>query len=199
MVTIVKTIATKLEDAYRHIKVQVMGKNDIQTPAEVAPYGIDSNPVKDLAAVYAPSTVSGEPVLIGYLLKNRLAEVGELRMYATDDAGAEQNYMWLRADGTIEIGGDADNMVRYSELETAFNDLKADLDTLIDKHNRLLSDFNDLVTNYNAHQHTSAAPGSPTTPGVPPVPVAAGVPSSATGSHSTADITPAKIDEIKTS
>lgn len=196
MVTLVKTIATKLEDAYRHIKVQVMGKNDIQTPAEALPYGIDSNPVKDLVAVYAASSVKGEPVILGYLQKNRLAELGALRLYATDDAGGEQNYIYLRADGTIEIGGSADNMVRYSELETAFNDLKADLDTLSDKHNRLLSDFNDLVTNYNAHQHTTTAPGSPTTPGVP---LAMGIPSSATGSHSTADITPAKIDEIKTS
>jgi hypothetical protein len=196
MVTIVKTIATKIEDAYRHIKVQVMGKNDIQTPAEVAPYGIDSNPVKDLAAVYAPSTVSGEPVLIGYLLKNRLADVGELRMYATDDAGAEQNYMWLRADGTIEIGGDDDNMVRYSELETAFNRLKADLDDLVEKHNTLLTNFNTLGTNYLAHQHTVTAPTLPTTPGIP---AAVFAPSTASGSPSTADITPAKIDEIKTS
>lgn len=196
MVTLVKIIATKLEDAYRHIKVQVMGKNDIQTPAEALPYGIDSNPVKDLVAVYAASSVKGEPVILGYLQKNRLAEVGALRLYATDDAGAEQNYIYLRADGTIEFGGSADNMVRYSELETAFNKLKDDHDALADKHNTLMADFNALVTNYNAHQHTSTAPGSPTTPGVP---LAMGVVSTATGPHSTADITPAKIDEIKTS
>jgi len=196
MVTLVKTIATKLEDAYRHIKVQVMGKNDIQTPAEALPYGIDSNPVKDLVAVYAASSVKGEPVILGYLQKNRLAEVGALRLYATDDAGAEQNYIYLRADGTIEMGGAEDNMVRYSKVETAFNMLKDDHDLLSDKHNALVADFNALVTNYNLHQHTSTAPGSPTTPGAPP---AAGVPSSATGSHSAADITPAKIEEIKTS
>jgi len=178
MVTLVKTIATKIEDAYRHIKVQVMGKNDIQTPVESLPYGIDSNPVKDLVAVYAPSTVSGEPVIIGYLQKNRLAEVGELRFYATDDAGAEQNYMWLRADGTIEVGGDADNMVRYSELETAFNELK--------------SDFNDLVNKYNSHIHTTTA-----TVGTGPIGVIA--PTTTTGTPTAADITPAKIEEIKTS
>lgn len=178
MVTLVKTIATKLEDAYRHIKVQVMGKNDIQTPAEALPYGIDSNPVKDLVAVYAASTVKGEPVILGYLQKNRLAELGALRLYATDDAGAEQNYIYLRADGTIEVGGSADNMVRYSELETAFNDLKSD-------HNRLAAKWDAFTAAY--------VPGSPATVGLP-----ATLAGSAVGA-STADITPAKIDEIKTS
>lgn len=176
MVTLVKTIATKLEDAYRHIKVQVMGKNDIQTPAEALPYGIDSNPVKDLVAVYAASSVKGEPVILGYLQKNRLAEVGALRLYATDDAGAEQNYIYLRADGTIEFGGSADNMVRYSELERAFNELK--------------EDYNNFLTAFNAHVHpTPAGPSSPPTP----------VPGAIPASPSAADITPAKIDEIKTS
>jgi len=74
MVTLVKTIATKLEDAYRHIKVQVMGKNDIQTPAEALPYGIDSNPVKDLVAVYAASSVKGEPVILLPMMAHLLLE-----------------------------------------------------------------------------------------------------------------------------
>lgn len=175
MVTIVKTIASKLEDAYRHIKVQVMGKNDVQTPVEASPYGMDSNPVKDLAAIYALSTVSGEPVIIGYLLKDRLAEVGELRLYATNASGALQNYIWLKSNGDILVGGDADNLVRYTPTETAFNDLK--------------STVNDLVTAFNAHIHpTPSGPSSPPTPG-------AGIPATA----STADISGAKINEIKTS
>ena len=176
MITIVKTIASKVQDAYRHIKVQVMGKNDVQTPVEASPYGMDSNPVKDLAAIYAPSTVSGEPVIIGYLLKDRLAEVGEVRLYATDASGALQNYIWLKANGDILVGGDADNLVRYSELETGFNQLKGD--------------FNNFLTVFNAHTHpTPAGPSSAPTPVTGVVPV----------EPSSADISGAKINEIKTS
>lgn len=176
MVTIVKTIATKVEDGFRLIKAQVMGKNDIQTPAEATPFGIDSNPVKDMAAIYAPSTVKGEPVIIGYIQKNRLSEVGALRMYSTDTEGEEQNYLWLRADGTIEVGGHTDNLVRYSKLETAFNELKAD--------------YNNFLTAFNGHTHPT-----PSGPSSVPTPVSGAIPAS----PSAADISPAKINEIKTS
>lgn len=178
MITIVKTIASKVQDAYRHIKVQVMGKNDVQTPVEASPYGMDSNPVKDLAAIYAPSTVSGEPVIIGYLLKDRLAEVGELRLYATNASGALQNYIWLKADGTIEVGGEDDNLVRYSELETAFNDLKGTVNDLLGKWNNFCLDY---------------VPGSPAMTGLPATLAASTIP------DNTADISGAKIEEIKTS
>jgi len=83
-------------------------------------------------------------------------------------------YIQIKSD-FIEIGGDTDFMVRFSELETAYNQLK--------------SDHDDLVNAFNAHMHATAAPGAPSipTPG-------AGIPAVA----STGDISGAKIDEIKT-
>lgn len=157
----------------RILKFLRLGKSDVQTSMEAGPYGMDSNPVKDMIAVYAPTGEKGKTVIIGYLNKNQLAEVGEMRTYSTDSNGALKFYIWQKNDGTCEIGGDDDNMVRYSKLEEAFNELK--------------TDFNNLVTVYNSHTHTgvTAGPGSTgTTP--------------AAGQSSSADITPAKIDEIKT-
>jgi hypothetical protein len=171
---LVKVNSTKLDDLSRRlIKFLRKGKSDIQERWQASPFGDDSNPVKDMVAVYSETTEKGKGVIIGYLNKDLQAAVGEKRLYSTDTDGALSFYLWLKNDGTCLVGGDSDNMVRYSKLEEAFNELK--------------DDFNTLVNTYNAHTHTgvTAGPGSTgTTP--------------ATGTTSAADITPSKIDEIKT-
>lgn len=172
MLVIVKTISTSLDDLKRRIiKVCRYGKSDIQTSVEVSPYGVDSNPIKDMVAVYAPTKEKGKTVILGYFNKNKLAEVGEYRNFSTDEEGNVVFYTHLKNDGTMEIGGDSDFMVRYSALETGFNQLK--------------SDFNTFITSqYNLHIHpTPAGPSSPTV---------------LVGTPSTADISGAKIQEIKT-
>ena len=167
-----RVISTQLDNLNRRlIKVLRFGRSDVQTPFQALPHGIDSNPVKDWLAVYSETTEKGKPVIIGYINPDQLAEVGGTRIYSTDSDGAVQFAIYLRADGTCEVGGDTDNMVRYSELETAFNTLRADL--------------NALVTTFNAHQHPTAATGPPSPPSV-------------TGQQSQADISGAKIDEVKT-
>jgi hypothetical protein len=51
-----------------------MGKSDVRECIEVSPYGIDSNPIKDMIALYGPTGENGKDVIIGYLNKNRTAE-----------------------------------------------------------------------------------------------------------------------------
>ena len=172
-----KTISALIEDGYRTIKVFVFGEEDVQTPNEVMPFGLDSCPTKDVLAAYSSTSATSDNIIIGYYNKNQKAAAGEYRTYATDSEGVEAFYTWMKADGTMEIGGDTDNMVRYSELETAFNELK--------------SDFNDLVSKYNSHIHTTTA-----TIGTGPVGVIS--PTATTGTPTAADITPSKIEEIKT-
>lgn len=176
MLYIVKTIASRIEKAKRLIKLLRMGLSDTQEVYQAAPYGTDSVPVKDAIAIYGPTTVNGDAVVIGYINANQLAAAGEHRTFSTDAAGEVQFYIWQKADGTCEIGGTGDFMVRYNELETAFNELN-------DK-------FNDLVTAFNAHTHPTAATGAPSTP--------TAVPGQIPATSSAADITPAKITEIKT-
>lgn len=168
-----KILSTSLDDLQRRIvKVLRNGKSDVQTAMEAAPFGIDSNPLKDMIAVYAPTAEKGKTVIIGYLNKNQLADVGETRLFSTDSNGAEQFYVWLKNNGTAEIGGNAYHMVRYEKLAEAFNQLK--------------SDFNNHITAYNIHNHMGVTPGLGNSSIV-----------NVTGTQSTADITPAKIDEIK--
>ncbi|MBE9490873.1 MAG: hypothetical protein IMY67_11305 [Bacteroidetes bacterium] len=106
-----------------------MGGEDTQTAIQAAPFGIDSNPVPDLIAVYAQTSEAGRTVLIGYLNKEQVAAVGETRLFATDANGNEQvkGYIHLKNDETIEIGGNTDNMIRFSPLDSALQGLIVDL------------------------------------------------------------------------
>lgn len=104
------------------------GKNDVLTSIEASPYGVDSNPVKDMIAIYA-ETKTGSAI-IGYMNVHQLAAVGEMRTYSTDADGVLKFYIWQKADGTCEIGGNTDNMVRFSKMAESVNELKNDLTTL---------------------------------------------------------------------
>jgi len=176
MLSLIKVISTDLDDAgKRIIKFLRFGrKDDIQTALQAAPHGIDSNPVKDLIAIYAPTNEKGETVIIGYLNKNQLAEIGEIRTYSTDENGEIKFYTWLKNDGTMELGGNSKNLTRFQELESGFNQLR--------------DDHNDLVNAFNTHMHPTAGSGPPSIPtpgtGIPAQP-------------STASIEDAKIEEIK--
>lgn len=183
MLNFVKVISTKLDDEIRNfprrlIKYLRLGKNDVRESHQSGPFGTDSNPVKDTIAIYGPTLQSGKQVIIGYINKNQFAEIGEHRIFSTDSDGLEVFSLYLKNDGTAEFGGDADFMVRYNELESAFNELKGDL--------------NSLITAYNSHIHvTTATVGATAVPGIlSPTPSA--------GVSSTADISGAKITEIKT-
>lgn len=152
------------------VKVLLWGRNSGHQPKQAAPFGIDSNPVKGLVGVYAQINAN-ESVLVGYLNKDLLAQVGETRLFSTDNNGSLQTYIWLKKDGNILIGGDTDNAVGYTKLATEFNELKGK--------------FNDLVTLFNSHTHIASAFGSPTT-----TPASGAQPSAA-------DISQAKKDKIK--
>lgn len=117
---LVTVISTELKAAKtRLIKVLRYGKRDVQTPREIAPYGVDSSPIKDMVALYAPTSDISAPVIVGYINKNQKAGVGEFRTFATDANGTEKFYTWMKADGTMEIGGNIDYAVRYLKLDMA--------------------------------------------------------------------------------
>jgi hypothetical protein len=120
MIVFGKIISTKFDDLkQRLIKITRYGKSDIQEAVEVSPYGIDSNPIKNKIAIYAPSSSNGKTVIIGYIDKDKLAEVGEMRIFSTNASGVLKAYTWYKNDGTQELNGNADNLVRWSALNTA--------------------------------------------------------------------------------
>ena len=100
------------------------------------------------------------------------ANEGALKLYATDADGNEKGSHLLDNDGTHVINNGTDWAVRYSALETAFNQLRAD-------HNK-------LAASYDLHTHTGVTPGPSSTSTTV-----------ASGAESTADIAPAKIEEVR--
>lgn len=160
----------------RVLKFLGWGTKDVQTAIEAGPYGFDSMPVKDMIAVYGRTEEVGKTVIIGYLNKNQLAQLGESRIYSTDDKGALKIDIWLKNDGTMELGGSEGNVARFQELKEGFDQLK-------DDHNKLVQAF-------NAHMHPTAATGPPS--------IATPIPNQIPAVPSNASIDDAKIDEIKT-
>lgn len=174
-------ISSLIDSGRRRIKVLVTGRSDVQNAYESLPFGVDGSPPENRRAIYAETGEKGRNIILGYINQNQLSslQAGETSFYSTsEDGGMIQSFMTLRNDGTIEILGTGDFLVRFNELETGFNQLR--------------SDHNAHVNAYNAHIHlTTATVGATAVPGV----------LSATASQSTpssADISAAKIDEIKT-
>lgn len=129
---LIKVLSSEIDSLSRRVvKFLRFGKDDVQTSLEVSPFGIDSNPVKDLVALYSATEEHGRTVVVGYINKNQLSNTGEVRMYSTDTNGDVQTYTWLRNDGTIEIGGDSDFMVRYSVLKEEYDKTKDALDAIM--------------------------------------------------------------------
>jgi hypothetical protein len=144
---ITTVISTALDSTKRLlVKVRRFGKSDIQTPYQSNPFGLDSNPIKGMKAVYSATDESGKNVIVGYLNSDQLSEVGETRLYSTDSIGAVKTYVWIKNDGTIEIGGNADYAVLFNKLKIEFNKLK--------------TNFNNHITEYNTHTHLGVQAGS---------------------------------------
>lgn len=200
-------------------KVQIY-ESDNLFMERYGPPGEDSPPLpeKDIA-VTVRRDESGAEAIAGYLDPNNepVAEPGEFKRNGRDDDAKIVNYIWLKKDGTIihwnenanieinpdgeytlttpegtflidkdgnielensagsflkltdatiaELMGNADFAVRYSELETAFNQLKTDFDN-------------------HTHSVPGVTSGSFTATATAPT-------------NSSADISGAKIDEIK--
>lgn len=124
---ITKVISNIIESGFRKIKVLVTIDPDVRTAQQVSPFGIDSVPIAGMKAIYAPTNKNGKNVIVGYYNKSLLANDGEVRLYSVDDDGALSTFIWLKNDGTMQIGGSANHMTQYEGLATAFNTLKADL------------------------------------------------------------------------
>lgn len=119
-----------IEKGYRIFKVIQYGP---KTADECSPFGDDANPLKDMDAIFCETEVGGEPVIIGYIQKDRLAKPGEKRIFSLDDEGLLSNDIWLKNNGTIEIGGNTDNFVSYTPLNQALEQYNQQILTELSK------------------------------------------------------------------
>ena len=116
MITFSKIISAFFEKGTRVLKVNQYG---VKTADECSSFGDDSNPIKNMIAIFAETEVNGNAVIIGYINENQLAQIGEKRLYSLKETGELSTYIWLKNDGNILLGGDSDNVVRYSPLAQA--------------------------------------------------------------------------------
>jgi hypothetical protein len=171
---LVKVLSTEIDQrARRIIKYLGFGRHDVRTSKQIGPYGTDAHPIPGMRALYVKSAQNGEVLIVGYINRNALAAVGEHRIYSTDTDGVVKTYIHLKNDGVMLLGGDADYAVR-------FNALKSEFDKLVEDHNSLVSKF-------NSHVHPGVQAGGGSTGAT-----------LTTENPSTADISGAKIETIKT-
>jgi hypothetical protein len=113
-----KVILSNLDNLGRRlVKAYRYGSIDVQTPIQVSPFGLDSAPIKDMVAVYSKTDSDDTNVLLGYFNTNLLAEEGETRLFSTDAQGNVKNFIWLKKDGKMQLGGTVDHAVRYQKLQ----------------------------------------------------------------------------------
>lgn len=111
------------------VKIDPQG-GALLTAPQFAPSGVDAPPLEgDYSVSVDVPGDSGEAV-VGYLDPNNegTAEGGEYRTYSRDENGDVAISIHLKKDGTIVFGDDTDNLVRYSELETAIELLKTQIE-----------------------------------------------------------------------
>jgi len=134
MARLTKVISTIVYKAKRRlVKILGLGKSDVQTPFEAMPYGDDSNPIKDMIAIHLPTGEMGKSVIVGYINKNQLAAVGEKRLYSTDAQGNEKAFVWLKNDGSVEVNGNTDNLMKYTPMNAALTKQAVDINTELAK------------------------------------------------------------------
>ena len=116
MITFSKVRDFVIENGKRILKVQEYG---VKTAKVASNYGDDSQPLKNMTAIYSPTAVNSEPVIIGYINTNQVAKEGEKRIFSQSPDGSISFAIHLKTNGTCEIGGNVDNAVRYQALSTA--------------------------------------------------------------------------------
>ena len=109
----------------RYITLLVMGKKIVRTPKQLTPYGFDSNPIENMIAIYAPTSNSDSTgVVIGYINKRCIADIGESRIFSTDASGNFKTNLLCGNDGKIYMGNSEiktdyiDFLVKYNEFKT---------------------------------------------------------------------------------
>jgi hypothetical protein len=101
---VLSQLISAVTNKVRNLTVIGLGKTT-RSAKEIAPYGIDCNPVSGMMALYATTGNNSDRVIIGYINTQQLAAAGECRIYWTDADGNEKGKIWGREDGTVEIAG----------------------------------------------------------------------------------------------
>jgi len=109
-----------LENGKRILKFLGVG-GSASTASESMPFGIDSNPIADMIAIHSTTSNNAESVIIGYINKNQIAEIGESRLYSLDANGVLKAFIYCKNDGILLLNGDSYSGVRYEPLKSGLD------------------------------------------------------------------------------
>lgn len=113
--------------------LQFIGMGKIPyTGSEYMPYGIDSAPIEGTPALYADTSNRDVRVISGYKNQHQKALPGEFRCYATDADGNVTIDLYMRNDGSMEIGGNANHMTQWEALNQGLATYFANQNTAIE-------------------------------------------------------------------
>ena len=178
------------EKTVRMLQTEVSSEGDVQSVELADNFGTESNPpvgsrvllVQVGNAWKLTSAVTDDTDL------ELAGQVGAKQVYSTDEDGAARvatitlgnggtitltngaASIIMQADGNIEINGNTDTAVAFTDMKAAFDTLTADL--------------NALITAYNSHTHPTAPVGPVSTPSAP-------------GTPSSADMSGAEVPTVK--
>jgi len=112
------------------VKIEIL-KNDNHFSTVYNPPGDDSRPLPGDSVAYIENNNIGGKSAVGFLdTKNPpVSKNGEKRLYSRDSGRNIKAIIFLKEDGSIEINNGSDFAVRFSALETAFNELQAKFNT----------------------------------------------------------------------
>ena len=108
-----------ITDGLRLIKAQIMSSYNARSIPQFGPAGLDSAPIAKQLAVTTPTATRGADVVLGYQNQNQIAEPGETILYSCDADGVYKATAAMRVDGTMELLGTGDFLVRYTALDTS--------------------------------------------------------------------------------
>ena len=156
----------------RLVQSEISEEEDVQTVELFRGSGIDACPVKDKANAVIVSIGSVKlAIAVDDAIVPDVSE-GEIKVYSINPAtNTISAYALFKVDGSIELNGNTDFAVAFTDLKTGFDQLK--------------SDFNTFVTTiYNLHNHPTAPTGPVSVPSV-------------VGSSTSASIDASKVDSVK--
>lgn len=104
-----------IELGKRILKIEEFG---VKTANECMPFGMDSNPIANMTAIHSITSNNSESVVIGYINKNQVAASGEMRLFSLGASGVQKTFLWLKANGKLELNGNMYSAVRYEPLNT---------------------------------------------------------------------------------
>lgn len=174
MSNVLQTVLTKIDDM-KHQIVQCVryGKDDVIDVTMSSSFGVDSRIPKGKPSI-SVVTNTGDEYIVGVVNVSSNPDDGETYLYSMDKDGKDfKSIVKLLNDGTIELGGNRHNAVRFDPLKDAFDNL--------------LQRFNDHIVNYNSHIHQGTAGSVPLTI----------TPTTSQSQPSQANIGPAKVDNVK--